>query len=84
MHHHSDGSHELNAPRHLSPKPLTWHVSDEAKQLLEECKRNIDASCGNLEMNVLIFDGYGKNFIKSQKCSPDAYVQLMLQLAYYR
>lgn len=35
-------------------------------------------------MNVYKFNGYGKELIKKQKMSPDAYIQVALQLAYYR
>lgn len=35
-------------------------------------------------MNVHKFYDYGKEFIKEQKMSPDAYIQVALQLAYYR
>lgn len=38
----------------------------------------------NLDMNVQKFSDYGKEFIKKQKMSPDAYIQVALQLAYYR
>lgn len=38
----------------------------------------------NLDMNVLKFHDYGKEFIKKQKMSPDAFIQVALQLAYYR
>lgn len=37
-----------------------------------------------LGLQVLIFDGFGKEFIKSCNISPDGFVQLTLQLAYYR
>jgi hypothetical protein len=32
----------------------------------------------------MMFDDYGKGFIKRCNVSPDAYVQMALQLAYYR
>lgn len=38
----------------------------------------------NLDMDVHKFYEYGKEFIKKQKMSPDAYIQVALQLAYYR
>lgn len=38
----------------------------------------------NLDMNVYKFSNYGKDFIKKQKMSPDAYVQVALQFAFYR
>lgn len=38
----------------------------------------------NLDFIVYKFDDYGKTFIKKQKCSPDAFIQVALQLAFYR
>lgn len=38
----------------------------------------------NLDIQVHRFYDYGKEFIKKQKMSPDAYIQVALQLAYYR
>lgn len=38
----------------------------------------------NLDMDVFIFDFYGTEFIKKQKTSPDAFIQLALQLAVYK
>ncbi|KAG2462832.1 CLAT acetyltransferase, partial [Polypterus senegalus] len=38
----------------------------------------------NLDLNVYKFKVYGKEFIKEQKMSPDAYIQVALQLAFYR
>uniref|UniRef100_A0A3Q2Z7N1 Choline O-acetyltransferase n=1 Tax=Hippocampus comes TaxID=109280 RepID=A0A3Q2Z7N1_HIPCM len=38
----------------------------------------------NLDMDVFTFKGYGKEFIKKQKMSPDAFVQVALQLAFFK
>lgn len=38
----------------------------------------------NLDILVHKFSEYGKEFIKKQKMSPDAYIQVALQLGYYR
>uniref|UniRef100_A0A8C2ZIL1 Choline O-acetyltransferase n=1 Tax=Cyclopterus lumpus TaxID=8103 RepID=A0A8C2ZIL1_CYCLU len=38
----------------------------------------------NLDMDVFKFDVYGREYIKKQKTSPDAFIQLALQLAVYK
>lgn len=35
-------------------------------------------------MNVVHFKSYGKNFIKSQKMSPDSFIQMAMQYAFYK
>ena len=35
-------------------------------------------------MKVLNFDDFGKEFIKSQRMSPDSFVQMAIQLAFYK
>ncbi|KAL4640056.1 choline O-acetyltransferase-like [Arapaima gigas] len=62
---------ELPAPRRLH-----WKCSPEIQALLGLVK--------NLDMDVFKFKAYGKNFIKSQRMSPDAFIQVALQLAFYR
>lgn len=35
-------------------------------------------------MDVYKFEAYGKEFIKKQRMSPDAFIQVALQLAFYK
>ena len=72
------------ARRRISPKPLTWVVSNSARELLQRCTTDMDRSCKNVDMNVLVFEDFGKEFIKKCKVSPDAFVQIVLQAAYFR
>ena len=38
----------------------------------------------DLDMACFTYSGYGKKFIKSQRMSPDSYIQMAIQLAFYR
>lgn len=38
----------------------------------------------NLDMEVVVFKDYGKEYIKKLRMSPDAFVQVALQLAFYK
>lgn len=37
-----------------------------------------------MQLHVLVHDAYGKGYIKTCRVSPDAFIQMALQLAYYR
>ena len=40
--------------------------------------------CDDTDVEIFQFKEFGKNLMKTSKCSPDAFVQMTLQLAYYR
>ncbi|XP_017085173.2 LOW QUALITY PROTEIN: carnitine O-acetyltransferase [Drosophila eugracilis] len=54
------------------------------EQWLIIAQRNIDKLVKQLQMKVLKFDGYGKDFIKKQKLGPDSFIQIALQLAFFK
>lgn len=67
-----------------APVKLSFNLSPKAHNLLQKAAASHDKLIGDLDMNYLHFTGYGKNFIKSQKMSPDSYVQMAIQYAFYR
>ncbi|KAG7511942.1 choline O-acetyltransferase [Solea senegalensis] len=67
-----------------APRRLRWKCTPEVHRLLASSADKLQRLVRNLDMNVHKFCDYGKEFIKKQKMSPDAYIQLALQLAYYR
>ncbi|XP_076016398.1 choline O-acetyltransferase [Genypterus blacodes] len=67
-----------------APRRLRWKCTPEVHKLLGSSADKLQRLDKNLDMNVHKFCQHGKEFIKKQKMSPDAYIQVALQLAYYR
>ncbi|XP_068183862.1 choline O-acetyltransferase [Antennarius striatus] len=67
-----------------APRRLRWKCTPEIHKLISNSADKLQRLVKNLDMNVHKFNDYGKEFIKEQKMSPDAYIQVSLQLAYYR
>ncbi|RDI82806.1 hypothetical protein Vi05172_g7082 [Venturia inaequalis] len=66
------------------PQPLRWSVNKEIEEDLNAAQRHFDRQIGQHELRVQAYQGYGKGLIKKFKCSPDAYVQMVIQLAYFK
>ncbi|XP_066477485.1 choline O-acetyltransferase [Tiliqua scincoides] len=75
----ADSVSELPAPRRLR-----WKCSPETQGHLASSAEKLQGVVKNLDFIVHKFENYGKEFIKNQKMSPDAYIQVALQLAFYR
>ncbi|KAI4459911.1 carnitine o-acyltransferase [Holotrichia oblita] len=66
------------------PERLEWSLESDEHKKIEEAGVFLDNLLKDLDFCVYRFTGYGKDFIKSCKVSPDAYIQLALQLTYYK
>uniref|UniRef100_A0A671XFA9 Carnitine O-acetyltransferase b n=1 Tax=Sparus aurata TaxID=8175 RepID=A0A671XFA9_SPAAU len=66
------------------PKKLYFHIDREIKWDIEHAKQNLDILINDLDVNVFNFKRFGKELPKQHKLSPHSFIQVALQLAYYR
>ncbi|KAJ5994543.1 Carnitine O-acetyltransferase [Penicillium sp. IBT 35674x] len=66
------------------PKPITFHLNKETNEAIDFAAQYHRKQIADHELVVQAFQGYGKGLIKKFKCSPDAYVQMVIQLAYFK
>ncbi|KAI8055789.1 acyltransferase ChoActase/COT/CPT [Syncephalis plumigaleata] len=67
-----------------APTRLDFELDDKVVQAISTAERNFDQLVGKHELSVLAYSTYGKNLIKRFRMSPDAYVQMVIQLAYFK
>ena len=66
------------------PKEIVLTANDSVLVDIKEAEQTFDKLVGAHELCVLHYDGYGKDFIKQFKTSPDAWAQLVKQLAFHK
>ncbi|KAI2625256.1 choline/Carnitine O-acyltransferase [Hypomontagnella submonticulosa] len=65
------------------PHKLEWDISPELNIAIRFAETRLADLISQNEFECLDFSGYGKNFITSAGFSPDAFVQMAFQAAYY-
>ena len=64
------------------PTLIKFKVTKEVQAEIERATKDFTEVIGAHELRVQAYQGYGKGLIKKFRCSPDAYVQMIIQLAY--
>ncbi|GBC01211.1 hypothetical protein RclHR1_00410038 [Rhizophagus clarus] len=67
-----------------APQQLHFNLTSEVLSAISKAEKNYDDLIAKHDLRVLAYEGYGKNVIKKLGASPDAYVQMIIQLAYYK
>jgi carnitine O-acetyltransferase len=66
------------------PAPINFELNYEVEKAINEAHQEHRSQIAAHELRVQAFQAYGKGLIKKFKCSPDAYIQMLIQLAYYK
>ncbi|XP_078539011.1 carnitine O-palmitoyltransferase 1, liver isoform isoform X2 [Lissotriton helveticus] len=78
---HCKGETNLNIP---PPARLQWDIPAECQEVIENSLSTASALADDVDFHSFPFDSFGKGLIKKTRTSPDAFVQLALQLAHFR
>ncbi|OXB59700.1 hypothetical protein ASZ78_012621, partial [Callipepla squamata] len=78
---HCKGETNQNIP---IPTKLQWEIPEECQDVIERSLSTARALADDVDFCSFYFDVFGKGLIKKAKTSPDAFIQLALQLAHYR
>lgn len=66
------------------PRKLRWKISDPTNKNIEKAKLGFEKTIDDLDFSLLKYTKFGKEFPKKVKVSPDSFIQLSMQLAYYK
>ena len=66
------------------PLPIKFHINETIIREIHRATSDFDALIAQHDLRVQAYQGYGKGLMKKFKCSPDAYVQMLIQLAYHK
>ncbi|XP_048515243.1 carnitine O-palmitoyltransferase 1, liver isoform isoform X4 [Athalia rosae] len=77
----SIGTPEFTPP---APAHLQWDMTPECLKAIEGSYSVAERLLNDVDLRIYVHDAYGKGFMKICRVSPDAYIQMALQLAYYR
>ncbi|XP_037589935.1 carnitine O-palmitoyltransferase 1, liver isoform isoform X2 [Cebus imitator] len=78
---HCKGDTNPNIPY---PTRLQWDIPGECQEVIETSLNTANLLANDVDFHSFPFEAFGKGIIKKCRTSPDAFVQLALQLAHYK
>jgi len=75
---------DISIPSLSEPKHLKFEISPFVSESIENAFTHFEQEFDNHDVKVFHYNKYAKNEIKAFKQSPDAFIQMILQLAYYK
>ena len=57
-----------------------FNLTDELKLAIDEAKRKYEAATSNFDVDYIIYDKCGKDYLKQNKLGPDSFMQLAFQV----
>uniref|UniRef100_A0A8C6LX71 carnitine O-palmitoyltransferase n=1 Tax=Nothobranchius furzeri TaxID=105023 RepID=A0A8C6LX71_NOTFU len=78
---HCKGEVDSSLPR---PQKLSWEITPECEEQISQSLAVAQALADDVDFHVFSFRDFGKGKIKKCRVSPDGFIQMALQLAYYR
>ncbi|CAG5958262.1 unnamed protein product [Menidia menidia] len=71
-------------PSMPGPQRLQWDIPAECQETIEHSLTVAKSLADDVDCHIIPFDEFGKGLIKKCRTSPDAFIQIALQLAHYR
>ncbi|XP_060818244.1 carnitine O-palmitoyltransferase 1, liver isoform isoform X1 [Bombus pascuorum] len=83
---YKEDGYNKGVPEFTPPPPvrLQWDLNPKCIAAIEESNQVAQNLLNDVELRIYVHDAYGKGFMKINSMSPDAYIQMALQLAYFR
>ncbi|XP_044049103.1 carnitine O-palmitoyltransferase 1, liver isoform isoform X2 [Siniperca chuatsi] len=78
---HCCGDPHPNLP---GPQRLQWDISAECHEVIQSSLTVARTLADDVDSHIFPFSDFGKGLIKKCRTSPDAFIQIALQLAHYR
>ncbi|KAL7831026.1 hypothetical protein SRHO_G00305280 [Serrasalmus rhombeus] len=78
---HCNGEPHRSLP---GPQRLQWNIPSECQSMIANSLAVAKALADDVDIHLILFDDFGKGLIKKCKTSPDAFIQIALQLAHFK